>query len=123
MKNRKWYPYGCTYLWEIYRNCFQGWKFKFLCSYRNNRSWFVHECELYIDDSYYPVYSTKRQYYNRTWERRCYESVIQDAFIEYIMSQGRWFIEENKNDIKKIARDLDLKYYFKFLDEKLKEDE
>ena len=115
MKNTTYHPYGCSFLAEIYRNHFRAWKFDFECSYRNNRSWFVHECNLYFDGSYYSNWFSKAQYYNRTWERWCYESVIKDAFIDFCLSKWWDFIEENKNDIKKICKDLEINYYFKFL--------
>lgn len=115
----KWYyPYWCTFLCEIHNNYYKAWEFEFSCSSRYNRSWFVHECKLYFWDSYCCQWFTKRQYYNRTRERFCFESVIQDCFIEFCMSKDWKFLEENKKDIAKLAKDLDLNYYFKFLNKK-----
>lgn len=115
MKNYK--PYGCSFLTEVYNNYYKAWKFEFSCSSRDSRSWFIHECTMYFWDVWEWTYKryAKRQYYNRTWERFCFESVMKDCFIEYCLYRGWSFIEENKKDIKRLCKDFDINYYFKFL--------
>lgn len=50
----------------------------FRCWAENTRYGFRHLC-LNFDDLGYKKYTSKRCYYNRTWERFEYESVLEDA--------------------------------------------
>ena len=120
------YPYGCKFLHEKRSTSggtvFEAWKFEFECNWRSNRSGFVHEGSLYFDWSYYPVQENKIQYYNRTWERFSYESLIKDLFLDFVYRKDRRFLEENKGDIIKISEDLDLNFWKVFKVQKLKEE-
>lgn len=40
---------------------------------------------------------------------------MKDCFIEFLLSKDWKFLEENKKDIKKLCKDFDINYYFKFL--------
>lgn len=106
-EKRYYYPYGCTTLHEIH-GWFEAGKFYFQCNSRGNRSGFVHEWKLYYDGSFYPVQENKIQYYNRTWERFTYESLLQDLFVDFLYSKDWKFWEENKDDIAAISKDLNL---------------
>lgn len=50
--------------------------FSAYCAVYDNRSGFVHECDIFYDGG--QVYA-KSQYYNRTWESYEFESVINKA--------------------------------------------
>lgn len=54
-----------------------GHEARFECSTRDNRSGFVHEATLFIDGD--RIGSASIQYYNRTWERFTYQSVMFDV--------------------------------------------
>ena len=122
---RKYYPYGCITLYRerSTRNgsVFKAWKFEFECFWKSNRSGFVHEWDLYYNGSFYPDQSYKIQYYNRTWERFEYESLIKNLFIDFLYKQDRKFIEENQEDILAIAEDLQLNFWKVFRIMKTKE--
>lgn len=105
MKN---YPYWCKFLVETKRNYYEAWKFAFDCNYRSNRSGFVHEWKIYFWENYYDSWSAKIQYYNRTWERFCFESLIKNLFVDFLYSKNWDFWEQNKDDIVKLSNDLNL---------------
>ena len=70
--------------------------FTFICAYRSNRSGFVHECELKIGAQ---TFESKCQYYNRTWERYTYQTVMFSAlsyYKDYIVSR----LKEDFLDLK-----------------------
>jgi len=115
-------PYWCNFLTETKNWTFTYWKFEFCCKSRSNRSWFVHEWVLYFDGSFYPVQSSKIQYYNRTRERFCFESLIKDLFIDFLYTKERSFLEKNQDDIAKISDDLWLNFgkVFKYMQQKEK---
>ena len=52
-------------------------EFTFWLNSRNNRSGFVHECELYMENEC--LAKEKMQYYNRTWECYRFQSVMLGA--------------------------------------------
>lgn len=92
-------------------------KFDFYCDSRKNRSGFVHEWKLYYWNYSCPVETGKIQYYNRTWESFCYQTLLKKLFFNFLETQDRAFLEENKDDIQKIYEDLSNggTYYFKVL--------
>ena len=62
-----------------------GMTVEFTNSWRGNRSGFVHETRMVIDGV--QEFFHKQQYYNRTWERYEYQSVMKSACydaIEYV---------------------------------------
>ena len=105
---RKYYPYGCTFLHETINWVYHAGAFDFKCNWRSNRSGFVHEWELYFKNHY--VWEDKIQYYNRTWERFSYESLMKNLFIDFLYTKDWRFLEENKEDIVKISNDLGLHF-------------
>lgn len=62
----------------------------FRCWAENTRYGFRHLC-LNFDDLGYKKYTSKRCYYNRTWERFEYESVLEDA-IEKLPNNEREYV-------------------------------
>lgn len=107
METKKIYPYGCKLLGEIYEGRFEAQKFSFSCRWRGNRSWFVHEWEIYFENRFYPVGSYKIQYYNRTRERFSYESLMRNLFINYLYGKDWRFWDENREEIVALGNDLD----------------
>ena len=103
---KKWYyPYGCTSLHELNGGYYESWEdFAFKCNYRSNRNGFVHEWELYFRGSYVGEY--KIQYYNRTRERFCYESLMKNLLIDFLYTKDWRFLEENKKEILMLCKDL-----------------
>lgn len=61
----------------------------FVCHTENTRYGFRHLCKN-LDD--YGEYTSKRCYYNRTWERFEYESVLQDA-IEKLPNSEKDYVK------------------------------
>lgn len=59
---------------DIRREIINGKEYMFVNSFRGNRSGFVHETELFCND--FLIGRNKIQYYNRTWERYTYQSVM-----------------------------------------------
>lgn len=117
IEKKGFYPYGCKFLIETYRNHFEAWKFAFDCNWRSNRSGFVHEWELTFWENFYPSCSSKIQYYNRTRERFWFESLIKNLFVDFLYSKDWRFREENKDDIMKLSNDLNMNIWkvFKFM--------
>ena len=62
----------------------------FRCWAENTRYGFRHLC-LNFDDLGYRKYTSKRCYYNRTWERFEYESVLEDA-IEKLPNNEKEYV-------------------------------
>ena len=61
-----------------------GNEYMFINSFRGNRSGFVHETELQRDG--FLLGKAKIQYYNRTWERYTYQSVMKKIVGELMES-------------------------------------
>lgn len=66
-------------------------EFTFYVNSRGNRSGFVHECELDMNGEH--ISAAKRQYYNRTWEKYRFQSVMLDA-VENAVEQVKARIAE-----------------------------
>ena len=70
--------------------------FQFVCNSRSTRNGFAHDCNLLIDG----IEKTDAHcyYYNRTWERWCYQSVcleaINNLIDEYIERKKTLFMED-----------------------------
>lgn len=111
------YPCGCTFLREIRNDYYKAWKFEFECNWRSNRSGFVHEWDIYFDNSFYSQGHDKIQYYNRTRERFSYETLMENLLYNFLQNKDWKFIEENKDDIRKLCKDLNCySLDFKILD-------
>lgn len=59
---------------EIIKKQIGNAEFEFIINSRDNRSGFVHECELFLNGS--RIAQEKAQYYNRTWEAYRFQSVM-----------------------------------------------
>ena len=59
---------------EYVKKTVNGNEYLFINSFRGNRSGFVHESKLYKNNRL--IGENKIQYYNRTWERYTYQSVM-----------------------------------------------
>lgn len=70
-------------------------KFEFLVNSRGNRSGFVHECELYMNGE--QISRHKCQYYNRTWERYRFQTVMLGA-VDRVIEQTAERIREAEKD-------------------------
>lgn len=73
---------------DIRKEIINGKEYMFVNSFRGNRSGFVHETELFCNG--FLIGRNKIQYYNRTWERYAYQSVM--------MGLVRELMEEIKKD-------------------------
>lgn len=84
---------------------FNFWAFTFVCQYRSNRSWFVHECTMFENNR--EIWFSKCQYYNRTWERFCYESVIDNCLRDLRMRKidDAIYYYKLDNNIKRLSSD------------------
>ena len=69
-------------------------EFTFVLNSRSNRSGFVHECELFC--GYKKIAQDKAQYYNRTWERYRYQTVMLHAVNNAINDAREDIIDEQK---------------------------
>lgn len=69
-------------------------EFTFVLNSRNNRSGFVHECELFC--GYKKIASSKAQYYNRTWEAYRFQSVMLSAVQSAVKDAKNDIIDEQK---------------------------
>ena len=63
-------------------------------SYSNSRAW-GHTAVVFKDN--YELSKSKIRYYNRTWERYTYQSVILDALYDAIKSRQSSLIADYKN--------------------------
>lgn len=62
---------------KIFKYEENGHTLELVCSHRNTRGGFAHDCTLLVDDR--DECSRSRHYTNRTWERYAYQSVILDT--------------------------------------------
>lgn len=66
---------------KIFKYEENGHKLELVCSHRNTRGGFAHDCTLLVDDR--DECSRSRHYVNRTWERYAYQSVILHVLDTY----------------------------------------
>ena len=83
----------------------QGKKFMVICSWSNTRSGFKHTAEVQ-DERGYTLNTAKICYYNRTWERYEYQSVIHKVLEGCRLSADKL---ENAKKIKALQRQIDKK--------------
>ena len=73
-----------------------GKDYVFICSSAKNRSGFTHDCEMQIGGQSFTHHA---QYYNRTWERYTFQSVMKGALYNYkehiVKCIKENFLEEN----------------------------
>ena len=79
-------------------------EYTFINSSRGNRSGFVHETELYQNDRLIGKY--KIQYYNRTWERYQYQSVMKCIVRILLEAEYESFKDayKHQHDIKRLTK-------------------
>lgn len=68
-----------------------GNEYEFVCDSHNTRNGFNHECELFVNGKYEA--SGKCVYYNRTWEKYDYQSVMYNTISN--------LIEEREENLKR----------------------
>ena len=62
---------------ELKRMTIYGYDFTFVCISRNTRNGFAHDCTLFYNSGLYNrKYTATCIYYNRTWEKYRYQSVM-----------------------------------------------
>ena len=71
-------------------------KYSFNCRTESNYNGFKHIATLYIDDNC--VSKSSRQYYNRTWERYEYQSVMIDLIKEQMEVLDSWYLDKFKTE-------------------------
>lgn len=71
-------------------------QYEFINSFRGNRSGFVHETTLYRNGKWYG--ENKIQYYNRTWERYEYQSVMRGCVSKLLEECKKAYKTAWKND-------------------------
>ena len=71
-------------------------KYSFNCRTESNYNGFKHIATLYIDDNC--VSRSSRQYYNRTWERYEYQSVMIDLIKEQMEVLDSWYLDKFKTE-------------------------
>jgi hypothetical protein len=73
-----------------------GKDYVFICRSAKNRSGFTHDCEMQIGGQSFTHHT---QYYNRTWERYTFQSVMKGALYNYkehiVKCIKENFLEEN----------------------------
>ena len=81
-----------------------GEKIEFVNLFRSNRSGFVHETTMFINNI--KVASAKCQYYNRTWECYAYQTVMRKCLSNYIETLLNRTIYNFKyeNNIKRLSK-------------------
>lgn len=74
-------------------------------SWSNSRAW-GHECDLYWGTDCI-VQSSRIRYYNRTWERWQYQSVMISCLEDYIQKKTEWHENyfKDKNNIKRMTKE------------------
>lgn len=72
-------------------------------SWSNSRGW-GHECDLYWGADCI-VQHSRIKYYNRTWERWQYQSVMIQCLEDYIQKKTEWHMNyyKDKNNIKRMT--------------------
>lgn len=81
---------------DIRKEIINGKEYMFVNSFRGNRSGFVHETTLLRDGREIGCY--KIQYYNRTWERYTYQSVMVGCVRELLDDCREAFERAWRND-------------------------
>ena len=78
-------------------------EYEFVNSSRSNRSGFVHETKLYKNGNL--IGEAKVQYYNRTWETYCYQTVMKRCVYILIDAEFTDFRESYKikHNIKRMT--------------------
>lgn len=79
--------------------------FVFVNESKGNRAGFYHRTQLYMNN--YLLVEKKCQYYNRTWERYTFQSVMKSAVWILIDSRGKDLIDNYKkdNDLKRLSKE------------------
>lgn len=62
-----------------------------------------HETTLFVDD--FEINYSKCRYYNRTWERYAYQSVMKSCVYNHLANLKHYFINDykSKNNIKRLC--------------------
>jgi hypothetical protein len=71
-------------------------KYEFICMTDKNYNGFKHIAKLYINGRF--ANRKERQYYNRTWEKYDYQSVMLDIIKEQIEILNSWYLEKFKTE-------------------------
>lgn len=90
---------------DIIRKTVNGNEYTFYNSFRGNRSGFVHETELVKNGRI--IARNKVQYYNRTWERYTYETVMKGA-VNILMDEEEKAYEtawKENHGIKRLTKE------------------
>ena len=87
---------------DIKRINIGGKNYTFFCRSRGTRNGFAHDCQMVDADEWRTVASATRQYLNRTWECRDFQSVILDAIEKAAESEREWI-----KDCTKLANKWD----------------
>ena len=101
---------------DFVRKTVDGNEYMFINRFRGNRSGFVHETELFKNDRL--IGSNKVQYYNRTWERYTYQTVmkgcVQKLMDEYENAHDTaWKLEHNVKRLTEAKRKEMDEHFFK----------
>lgn len=89
---------------EVVKKVINGVEYEFVNESRGNRSGFVHETRLFKDGRL--IGERKVQYYNRTWERYRYQTVMRGLISGLIDSyeeefKNRW---KDKHSVKRLTQ-------------------
>lgn len=78
-------------------------EYQFINSYRNTRTGFAHDTTLFINGREWG--KATKIYYNRTWERYTYQSVMQECIGNIIAESQENFIAgyKNRRNIKRLT--------------------
>ena len=79
---------------DIIRKKINDAEFTFVVNSRSNRSGFVHECKLFLNDR--ELSEQKIQYYNRTWERYRFQSVMHSCICDAVEQEKQKIIDREK---------------------------
>lgn len=71
-------------------------KYEFICMTDKNYNGFKHIARLYINGEF--ANRKERQYYNRTWEKYDYQSVMLDTIKDQIEYLNSFYIEKFKTE-------------------------
>lgn len=79
-------------------------EYEFVNRSRSNRSGFVHETSLYLNNRL--IAENKIQYYNRTWECYQYQSVMKGVLRTLLDEEFEWFKRSYKkvHNIKRLTK-------------------
>ena len=78
-----------------------GTTFQFVCTSRNTRSGFAHDCELTTSNG--QTVNATAIYYNRTWEQYEYQSVMIKA-VNYLIECRKEHLKSNYKDANNLTR-------------------